>query len=404
MATASSFEGQLCCAICGYVIAPETAAPDGGTSWQTEAVLLSDPAREFEQLEVHYRGGKRADAPRLDPGAAATAIRKDAARVVEGNRLRLVGSEPPAPALGWWNDAGWEDWGVRANESYSDVVDGEYLSTPYYVATHGACLALAEDAVRRGPLRDLRALWKALRARYEVDDSYYAGTAVGAAPRPQRVPLPHGYYLPEHRDAGAERWEAAHPLAVPDLTAAVLQSLEALPPPAAPGPAAAAFQQRFAALPAELRDHICSFLAARGGLPAACNGLLPQWAWREVLLRGECLPFLRDLDAGAAARFCARWEAEGPRPEPNWELLVRKLGQENWRTWDAEASSLGVPGGLRNRRRVWKLVEEMYVGDLVPVRRAMPPAGGPAVVPRYWDKRGELLYPVVRVNVGSSDT
>ncbi|KAL7619756.1 hypothetical protein AAE478_010298 [Parahypoxylon ruwenzoriense] len=420
MSSSSPFEGQLCCAICGDAIPPATSEEStGATKWQTQAVLLSDPAREFEQLEVHYRGGKRRDAPRLDL-RTPTEIRKDRARVIEGNRLRII----PSAGDGQATEEGGEDEeeeGVLANVTYGREVDGQYVSTPYYIAAHEACLEVAEDAMRHSPhdivVRDLRTLWKVLRVRFDVDDSYYMSTVTGAVSRPQRVELPHAYYMPFRAPgaaaqsgtrgqggAGLERWEAAYPLQVPNLTSAILENLKTLPPAATPHPGAIAFRRRFLALPPELRDHVCSFLAPRSGMPGVCNGLLPQWVWRDVFLDGECLPFLQDLDSSVVEDFCAQWGQERATREPNWELLVRKLSQEAWSVWDAESSTLKVPNGLRNRRRVWKLVEEMYVGDLVPVKRAMRVGSDAVAVPRYWDRRGGLVYPVVRVNAGSKDS
>lgn len=192
---------------------------------------------------------------------------------------------------------------------------------------------------------------------------------------------------------------------MPKLTSAILENLRSLPPATAAIPESLAFQKRFLALPPELRDHVCSFLVSRNGMRSACNGLLPQWVWRDVLLTGKCLPFLPEIDASVVQGFCTLWEEEeeeGRGRELNWEFLVRRLSQEDWSIWDAESSSLKVPNGLRNRRRVWQLVEEMYVGDLVPVQRTTQGTYCVAV-PRYWGRAGELVYPVMRIKVGSKD-
>lgn len=191
MSGLAPYEGQLCCAICGDAILPPTPEPTEATRWQTEAVLLSDPAQEFEKLEEHYRGGKKRNAPRLD-FRTEQQIRKYRARVIEGNRLRVITAEEDHAARDWEE--------VQANHSYGREANGEWALMPYYIATHGACLEVAEDAMRRSPhdivVRDLRTLWKVLRMRFEVDDSYYMSTVTGTVARPQRVPLPHGYYMP----------------------------------------------------------------------------------------------------------------------------------------------------------------------------------------------------------------
>lgn len=190
MSASASYEGQLCCAICGDAILPLAPDPSEALRWQVDAVLLSDPDEEFEQLELHYRGGKKRNAPRLDLRAEQE-IRKDCACVIEGDRLRILISDEAG------GDRSAE---VQANNSYICEENGQWTDTPYYIATHSACLEVAEDAMRRSPhdivVRDLRTLWKVLRMRFEVDDSHYMSTVTGAVARPQRIQLPHGYYMP----------------------------------------------------------------------------------------------------------------------------------------------------------------------------------------------------------------
>lgn len=55
---------------------------------------------------------------------------------------------------------------------------------------------------------------------------------------------------------------------------------------------------------------------------------------------------------------------------------------------------LRVPNGLRNRRRIWQLVEGMFVGDVLPVARGGRPQ---PTMPKYWDEDGEPVYPILRV-------
>ncbi|KAI0106366.1 hypothetical protein F4776DRAFT_646302 [Hypoxylon sp. NC0597] len=416
MSTPASYVGKLCCSICGDAILPQTSELSETTKWQAEAVLLSDPAREFEQLGEHYRGGKRRNAPRLKLEITQE-VRKDRARVIQGDRLQIIIAEGDEESADSQEE-------VLANHSNGRDVNGEWASIPYYIVTHGGCLELAETVMRRSPhdivVRDLRTLWKVLRMRFEVDDSYYMSSTTDSVERPQRIQLPHAYYMPfrppllamgyapgEQADQAAasdhkiERWEAAYPVHVPDATATILENLNTLPPAPATIPEATPFSKKFVALPPELQIHVCSFLTSRHGMPSVCNGLLPQWVWREILLGGRCLPFLRDLDINVAKDFCSRWDREHSHCEPNWELLVRKLSQEAWGIYDAEKSMLKVPNGLRNRRRIWKLVEEMYVGDLVPIAQASYLGIEPVRVPRYWNEGGEQVYPVVRDQAGS---
>ncbi|KAI0880461.1 uncharacterized protein GGS22DRAFT_174911 [Annulohypoxylon maeteangense] len=411
MSSPVPYMGKLCCTICGDAIVPPTHQLSEAEKWQAEAVLLSDPDREFEQLEEHYRDGKKHNAQRFNISATRE-IRKDRAHVIEKDRLRIITADENG-------DVSTQQEEVKSNRSYGHEENGEWVVTPYYIATHAACLEVAETAMRRSPhdiaVRDLRTLWKVLRMRFKVDDTYLMSSTIDFIASPQRIQLPHSYYMPFRLapilsesfpgvvDGNLERWEAAYPLNIPDMTTAVLENLRSLSPAVAAIPEAVSFQERFLALPPELQDHVCSFLVSRNGMSSTCNVLLPQWTWREVLLRGECLPFLQDVDIAVVRDFCLRWKRDNGSREPNWELLVRKLSQEAWSIWDAESSSLKVPNGLRNRRRIWQLVEEMYVGDLVPVKRVTLMNSGCVSVPRYWDERGELMHPVVRVHVGSRD-
>ncbi|OTA65974.1 hypothetical protein K449DRAFT_431436 [Hypoxylon sp. EC38] len=405
MSTPASNEGKLCCAICGDAILPPTLELSETTKWRAEVVLLSDPAREFEQLREHYQGGKRQNAPRMSLQITQE-IRKDRARVIKEDRFQIITSKEEEEELAYNQEE------VLANHSYGRDMNGEWGSMPYYIATHGACLEVAESAMRHSPhdifVRDLRTLWKVLRMRFKVDDSYYMSLIMDSVARPQRIQLPHAYYMPfrpsplamgyapgEEADQAAasnhkiERWEAAYPLHVPDATETILKNLKSLPPAPATIPEAIHSQKKFLALPPELQNHICTFLTSSHGMPNLCNGLLPQSVWREILISGRCLPFLRDLDVNIIQDFCARWDREQGDREPNWELLVRKLSQEAWGIYDVEKSILKIPNGLRNRRRIWKLVEEMYVGDLVPIARAVYLGAEPVAVPRYWDEGGE---------------
>ena len=81
---------------------------------------------------------------------------------------------------------------------------------------------------------------------------------------------------------------------------------------------------------------------------------LTESYWREGLIKGRLLPFLWDLDVDS----CQGDEIF--EMDRDYKLLVHQLSQlEFW----AE-SGKNVPPGLRNRHRIWRLVEEMYVGDI----------------------------------------
>ena len=214
----------------------------------------------------------------------------------------------------------------------------------------------------------------------------------------------------------------------PGLTPAVLNYLR---PTAERGPALTPaivdFQNRFSALPRELRDHIVSFLRSRDPLPARCTRLISQEHWRQILADGCTLPFLWDLDAdtvdyyrryrtsdsedagneGVTAFVPPTTPRVGEEVELDFEHLVRTLSQPahatgNGHYGDTEPESVpyeGLPDGLRNRRRIWQLVEEMFVGDVLPVarRRGWAAVMGAPTMPRYWHEDGRPAYPVIRI-------
>lgn len=158
------------------------------------------------------------------------------------------------------------------------------------------------------------------------------------------------------------------------------------------------FHKRFLALPQELQDHITSFLDTTTPLPNHLTRLLPGEYWRHILVYGRQLPFLWDLDVAAI---------EKADPNRDWEHLVRVLSLPFERCYDGSPPilarvytyhDLNVSDRLRNRRRIWQLVEEMFVGDVLPVsKRPWDPALSPPTMPRYWDEYGEPVYPIVRV-------
>ncbi|KAI0165350.1 hypothetical protein GGR52DRAFT_558411 [Hypoxylon sp. FL1284] len=403
---------MLGCSICGDIIPWLGAEPSVASRWQREAVLLSDPDQEFEQLERYYEGNEWHHKPRPEL-RVELAIRKDDARS-HGYLFGILATE---------GESLWASWVKPYINAHVHERNGKPYYIPYYITTHGACIAVAEDVMRRSPhdivVRDLRTLWKVLRMRFQVHDCYPADTPPGTVMPPPQIQLPHNYYIPRRtspattgnsfdgRDGihnspnGLERWEAFYPLHVPHLTLAILDNLRTMPPGPKDTPETIDFRNKFLTLPTELRDHICSFLVSRNGLPDTCNGFLPQELWLELLLAGKILPFLPEIDADAINDFCLLWDKDHQGSEPNWELLVRRLSQEDWSGGDdTENSSLKVPSGLRNRRRIWRLVEDMYVGDLMPVQRTADPCANPVTLKRYWDYNGRLASPVAQVSVG----
>ncbi|KAI8627457.1 hypothetical protein F5Y19DRAFT_441359 [Xylariaceae sp. FL1651] len=416
-----------CCAICGCLI-PAPSAPlalNAGApwGWQCRAVLLSDPDREFDRREVHYRAGKLASAPPLD-FQRASEIRKDAAFVVSDDRVRLISPRPkrdragnggarPGEGAGDKKRTDVEADGVGEAEGEAEVEmetevklngntghdENGNWNSHYYIAVHEACLVIAERlfaSVARSDnrvvggsrvrIRSVEALWKALRMRFDARDNEFMGTVFQMPAGPSRINLPNGYYLPAD-------WSTADPMHVEDLTLDILNNLKDLPAPGPRSPRMIDFQDMFWLLPQELQDHVQSFLLDES-LPVECTGLLPQHVWRDILFQGKCFPFLWDADYEAVEAFCLDSERIGQLENLNWELFVRKLSNEIWDIDNRHATTLKIPKGLRNRRRIWQLVADMYVCDVVPRQLSSIVVA----IPRYWDERGNPLYPVERIS------
>ena len=79
--------------------------------------------------------------------------------------------------------------------------------------------------------------------------------------------------------------------------------------------------------------------------------------WRQALSTGY-LPWLWDLEPPAVS------DKEASKPhdqEWNWELLIRQLAQVNLH--EPKAVLVDLPMGLRNRRRIWRIVEDMLSAE-----------------------------------------
>ncbi|KAL9079165.1 MAG: hypothetical protein Q9157_001916 [Trypethelium eluteriae] len=120
-------------------------------------------------------------------------------------------------------------------------------------------------------------------------------------------------------------------------------------------------------------DHAISFLNPL--TETSTKYVLPPPVWRAGLLSGKLIPYLWDLDpvvirekdAAPDGSEDSRWD---------WELLARQLAQPN--AFDKGQPLTDVPMGLANRRRIWQLLDDMYLGDVQP---SMPNVFGRAPFP-----------------------
>ena len=83
--------------------------------------------------------------------------------------------------------------------------------------------------------------------------------------------------------------------------------------------------------------------------------------WRECLVSKYCLPWLWDLDRN----MCEQKDQQQPGNGAfrwDWEGLIRTLAQQAVFEKDGPMSN-GVPLGLRNRRRIWRIMRELKVPE-----------------------------------------
>ena len=152
---------------------------------------------------------------------------------------------------------------------------------------------------------------------------------------------------------------------------------------------------RLSKLPREIQLEILDKISYRD-LPRVTTGFMPQtfWLWA---LKSERLSWLWDIDVALIDAKVNEPCPSGEDYEWNWELLVRQLSRgvdfgigrdspEGWnpnavdteRAQGAETVAANwkmdtyyddlkyVPPGLVNRRRIWQLAEELFVGDAIP--------------------------------------
>lgn len=150
-------------------------------------------------------------------------------------------------------------------------------------------------------------------------------------------------------------------------------------------------------------------------LPRVSSRVLPQKIWKNTLKAGRrgLLPWLWDIDPTLIDAKDAEICPGGFDFEWDWELLVRQLSRgvdyglrldrpkrgellvHQMATTGYHSDLSYVPPGLHNRRRIWQLVEEMFVGDALPYPgRASPDGPQPPqkeCLPLCWSKSGDIL-------------
>lgn len=290
------------CALCGGPIED----PDLDRSWLSQAVLLHS-SNEFPNTE----------------------IREFAARNKGGPYFELLKNAEP----------------ITAFDKSSSIVPSP---RPLYIPCHEKCVSLAkrvmashEAASHRSVDESMRHMWLVLNSLFEKASkdkfgpicNIYNAQAYGGIWRFQELVWQPGND-PELR-AESMLFEA-DPEDIPDLTELCLAQLQTI--------SVAELDSAFME-PSELPQPT--------NLSLECTAQSSPDVWRESLVRDH-FPWLWDIEPDAVARKEA---SKPPGQEWNWELLVRQLAQV---TLHEPRAVLGdLPIGLRNRRRIWRLVEDI---------------------------------------------
>ncbi|KAI4867112.1 hypothetical protein F4820DRAFT_414938 [Hypoxylon rubiginosum] len=315
-----------------------------------------------------------------------------------------------------------------------------------YIPIHSACLGMAKKVIRHSShkyLGSIRSLFLALRWRHAVSNMF--GTARAEA---NYMLAPTRWYLSRvsfweygayDEDGTSDRAEwpgpthdpefnllytfLSDPIEIEDLTDTILSNLEPCRRDAVRDDATH-LQNSLAALPEDIFQVVLSQLRSFRDLPRRATYSIPQHYWKnELILGGKgLLPWLWDIDPDKV-----NCKADEPCPggedfEWNWELLVRQLSRNvdggigldipghdvadaistvfthnvGTCTYTGYHNDLRyVPRGLHNRRRIWQLLEEMFVGDQLPLegkpdrdRKHVPPRQKCVQLP--WTKEGDL--------------
>ncbi|VUC34393.1 unnamed protein product [Clonostachys rosea] len=85
------------------------------------------------------------------------------------------------------------------------------------------------------------------------------------------------------------------------------------------------------------------------------NNIIDQDWWFNKLIAKEDIPWIWDLDEDQVRKKqrTGAWD---------WELLIKKLSRPD--IYRPEDETLRLPLGLRNRRRIWRCIEEARLGDI----------------------------------------
>ncbi|KAI1102943.1 hypothetical protein F4804DRAFT_311601 [Jackrogersella minutella] len=288
-----------------------------------------------------------------------------------------------------------------------------------YIPIHSKCLYMAKRTISSSSqkyISSIRGLFLALRWRHAISLScgleaqdpvnYTLGQAFWY--RPYGSFWEGGVY-DEKGNSKAERLGPTQdvefnllytflgdPIEVEDLTDTLLSNLEPCRRDAAEDEARS-FQAHIATLPEDVFQIILSHLRPYyRDLPRKATNMIPQSFWKNELMMADngLLPWLWDMEPDKVNSKANEPCPEGEDFEWNWELLFRQLSrgvdggirpdvpdhidvykssytpkefdEHLWTYTGYDDDLRNVPRGLHNRRRIWQLLEEIFVGDQFP--------------------------------------
>lgn len=122
------------------------------------------------------------------------------------------------------------------------------------------------------------------------------------------------------------------------------------------------YESLLSKFPTEIIEKIYDHLHPFVDPPLACTRTVPPEIWRYMLFHRRLLPWLWDLDPTTTFPH----EGSDPLPDENgslwdWEQLVRTLAQV--KVFEPGNPMSKAPLKLRNRRRIWRILEKADFHD-----------------------------------------
>ncbi|KAI0965056.1 hypothetical protein F4678DRAFT_454043 [Xylaria arbuscula] len=320
---------QVYCSICGAPFLEASQCNNESDTWLSHGTVLTTGHRTNDGIQL--------DTYLPQPGQYACALGSESADGIQSHVLQLEASYDdcnrfPVPGLG------------TAVEAFSVPPEGG----PLYLPLHKLCYQLAERFIdSRAEFQDItgvnpgdeissiKQLWEVLYRR--MPGSFLSSEYI--------LPDPYEYYggrgcrnvywEPDDDPADGQLLES-NPLNIAGLTESILGNLES----------ATAERSKYTT-PVTNSDsqHTREFSSKANS----------QDEWCSALANNQVFAWLWDLDAELIRKKQqdASWD---------WELLVRKLS--DFKIHESHNTTLNLHLGLRNRRRIWRCLEDARVDDV----------------------------------------